>query len=50
MSDNEKRDKEENSILEEEFDVITAKKKQVDLINSQIKVCNELSRHIHPRR
>ena len=39
MSDNE-----ENNILEEEFDVITAKKKQIDLINSNIKVCNELYR------
>ena len=35
MSDDEKS---------EEFDVITAKKKQVDLINSHIKVCNELYR------
>ena len=35
MSDNE-----ENNILEEEFD----KKKQIDLINSHIKVCNELYR------
>ena len=35
MSDNE-----ENNFLEEEFD----KKKQIDLINSHIKVCNELYR------
>ena len=35
MSDNE-----ENNILEEEFD----KKKQIDLINSHIKICNELYR------
>ena len=35
MSDNE-----ENNFVEEEFD----KKKQIDLINSHIKVCNELYR------
>ena len=33
-------DNEENNILEEEFD----KQKQIDLINSHIKVCNELYR------
>ena len=41
MSDNEKRE-EENSILEEECDVITIKKKLIDVINSHVKVCNEL--------